>query len=38
MTEFREIDQDEMAQIDGGYITGSPWCGFHGPGWRPPTL
>jgi hypothetical protein len=36
MIEIREIDRDEMAQIDGGYNDGAPWCGTHYPGWHPP--
>jgi hypothetical protein len=35
VAELREIDLDELASVEGGYDDGSPWCGFHPPGWRP---
>ena len=33
MTELREVDRDELVNVEGG-TSGDhgPWCGFHPPG------
>jgi hypothetical protein len=36
MTDIRELDPVELASVEGGSDDG--FCGFHPPGWRPPTL
>ena len=39
MTELREVDRDELVNVEGGtYSDGAPGCGFHPPGWHPPPL
>jgi hypothetical protein len=39
MTELREVDRDELVNVEGGtYGDDNPGCGFHPPGWHPPVL
>ena len=39
MNELREVDRDELVDVEGGtYGDPGPGCGFHPPGWHPPVL
>jgi Ca2+-binding RTX toxin-like protein len=39
MTELREVDRDELVNVEGGTSgDDGPWRGFHPPGWHPHVL
>jgi hypothetical protein len=33
--QVRELTEDELKDVAGGYSSDPPWCGTHPPGWHP---